>query len=56
MKFSKGDRLIDRWGRKGECRGAFMNHSVPIVIIQYDQTGKRLYLKEQDVRRLENGR
>ena len=33
-----------------------MNHSTPIVIIQYDQTGKRLYLKEQDVRRLENGR
>lgn len=56
MKFSKGDRLIDRWGRKGECRGAFMNHSTPIVIIQYDQTGKRLYLREQEVRRLENGR
>ena len=56
MKFQKGERLIDKWGRKGECRGSFMNHSIPTVIIRYDQTGKRLYLKEQEVRRLENGR
>ena len=56
MKFQKGDRLMDKWGRKGECRGSFMNHSVPIVILQYDQTGNRLYLKESEVRRVENGR
>lgn len=56
MKFSKGERLIDKRGRKGECRGSFMNHSVPIVILKYDNTGTRLYLKESEVRRIENGR
>ena len=56
MKFNKGERLIDKWGRKGECRGSFVNHKTPIVIVRYDHTGKRLYLHENEVRRLTNGR
>ena len=53
MELRKGDEVIDRWGRKGECRGFFQNHSVTTVIVKYHD-GKRLYLREKDVRKKED--